>query len=207
MTPTVFIVDDDESFLRAVSRLLRASGFTVQHFSTAREFLSQLDPRSQGCLIADLRMPEMDGLELQAAVAQTRNALPVIFLTSQGDIPSTVVAMRSGAEDFLEKSAPKAQIIDAVRRALARDARDRGDRERALNARALLGRLTGREREVLACVLRGALNKEIAAELGVCERTVKMHRKHITTKLGVPSVAEIAQLAQTAGGVPKGPCP
>jgi len=207
VTPTVFIVDDDESFLRAVSRLLRASGFTVEVFTAAREFLAKLQPNTPGCLVADLRMPEMDGLELQAALAKTRNALPVIFLTSKGDIPSTVTAMRGGAEDFLEKGAPKEQILNAVRRALARDDRDRGERERALQARTLLESLTDREREVLACVLRGALNKETAAELGISERTVKMHRKHITTKLGVPSVGEMAQLAQAAGILAPGPCP
>ncbi len=207
MMPTVFIVDDDESFLRAVSRLLRASGFAVQQFTSARTFLAHLDPAVPGCLVVDLRMPEMDGLQLQAVLAQTQNVLPVIFLTSKGDIPSTVAAMRNGAEDFLEKSAPREQILDAVRRALARDAHAREDRERTSRARALLEQLTLREREVLAFLLRGALNKVIAAELGISVRTVKMHRHHITTKLGVPSVAEMAGLTQTAGFSPCGPCP
>jgi FixJ family two-component response regulator len=201
-SPTVFLIDDDPSFLTAAARLLRANGFAVQPFSSAREFLARRDPGGPGCVIADLQMPEMSGLDLQAALARTTNALPVIFLTGQGDIPATVRAMRDGAEDFLEKRAPRKKLIEAVRRALTRDALQRETRAKARDAQTRFKKLTEREREVLNHVLRGALNKQIAADLGICERTVKLHRTSITTKLGVQSVAEIARLAQEAGTFP-----
>lgn len=149
-------------------------------------------------------MPEMNGLALQAALARTRNALPIIFLTGQGDIPSTVRAMRDGAEDFLEKRAPKAELIDAVRRAFARDETQRAARTKTQDAQSRIAKPSEREREVFDHVLRGALNKQIADELGICERTVKLHRTSIKTKVGVQSVAELAQLAQEAGNFPKG---
>ncbi|MES2468247.1 MAG: response regulator [Verrucomicrobiota bacterium] len=199
MNPVVFLVDDDASFLTAAARLLRASGFTVQPFATAQEFLAQLSEDTPGCVIADLQMPAMSGLDLQAALAKTGNAMPVIFLTGHGDIPSTVQAMRDGAEDFLEKRAPKETLLAAVTRALARDAMVRESRAKINGVRARFGKLSGREQEVLTQVLRGALNKQIASELGICERTVKLHRTSITTKLGVHSVAELTRLAQEAG--------
>ena len=202
LSPTVFLIDDDASFLTAATRLLRANGFAVQPFSSAREFLAQRDPCLPGCVIADLQMPEMSGLDLQAALARTRNALPIIFLTAHGDIPASVRAMRDGAEDFLEKRAPKKKLIEAVRRAFARDVSERETRAKAREAQTRFEKLTGREREVLNHVLRGALNKQIAGDLGICERTVKLHRTSITTKLGVQSVAEIARLAQEAGTFP-----
>jgi len=194
--PVFFIVDDDASYLAATTRMLRASGFAVQPFPAARELLAPLGADTAGCVIADLQMPEMNGLDLQAALARTRNAMPVIFLAGHGDIPSTVRAMRDGAEDFLEKRAPKEMLLAAVRRALARDERERAGRSKKREVQALFDLLTEREHEVLTHVLRGALNKQIAAELGICERTVKLHRTSITTKLGVQSVAELARLAQ-----------
>lgn len=197
--PTVHVVDDDASFLAAVSRLLRASGFVVRTFSSAGDFLAQRDADAAGCVVADLQMPGMDGLELQAALARTHNPLPVLFLTGNGDIPSTVCAMRGGAEDFLEKRAAKEKLVDAVRRALARDAREREARGRQRELRARLDALTERELEVLGHVVRGRMNKQIAADLDIHERTVKLHRTAITTKLGVPSVAELTRLAQEAG--------
>ena len=119
--PTVYIVDDDISFLAAISRLLQAAGFAVKPFSSARDFLAQRDADAPGCVLADLQMPGMNGLDLQLALAQTLNPLPILFLTGHGDIPSTVRAMRGGAEDFLEKRAPREKILDAVKRSLARD--------------------------------------------------------------------------------------
>jgi len=204
VNPTVFIVDDDASYLSAAARLLRASGFAVRPFNSALEFLAQLDPETPGCALVDLQMPEMNGLDLQAALTRTRKAMPVIFLTGYGDIPSTVRAMREGAEDFLEKRAPKEKLQEAVRRAIARDAQERATRARTREVQALFEKLSDREREVLEHVLRGALNKQIANDLGICERTVKLHRTSITTKLGVQSVAELARLAQEAGTFPKG---
>lgn len=197
--PTVQIVDDDRSFLTATSRLLRASGFAVKMFSSASEFLAQLDTDAPGCVVADLQMPGMNGLDLQSALAQSRNPVPILFLTGHGDIPSSVVAMRRGAEDFLEKRAPKEKLLDAVRSALARDAQEREERNRQRELRARFDILTKREFEVLAHVVQGRLNKQIAGDLGIHERTVKLHRTAITTKLKVQSVAELTRLTDETG--------
>ena len=197
--PIVHVVDDDASFLTAVSRLLRANGFSVKTYSSAQNFLAQRDADAPGCVLADLQMPQMSGLDLQSALAQTPNPLPILFLTGHGDIPSSVQAMRDGAEDFLEKRAPKERLLEAVTRALARDSHEREARERQRELRVLFDTLTDREREVLAHVVQGRLNKQIAWDLGIHERTVKLHRTAITTKLQVQSVAELTHLTQEAG--------
>ena len=197
--PIVHVVDDDASFLTAVSRLLRANGFSVKTYSSAQNFLVRRDANAPGCVLADLQMPQMSGLDLQSALAQTPNPLPILFLTGHGDIPSSVQAMRDGAEDFLEKRAPKEKLLDAVTRALVRDAREREARNRQRELRALFDTLTDREREVLGHVVQGRLNKQIAWDLGIHERTVKLHRTAITTKLQVQSVAELTHLTQEAG--------
>ena len=146
----------------------------------------------------------MNGIELQEALANSDNPLPIVFLTGQGDIPTSVTAMRHGAEDFLTKRAPKDELIGAVQRALERDARDRKQREHQRGLRARFNQLSPREREVLTHVLRGQLNKQIAADLGIDERSVKRHRTSLTRKLQVQSVAELAQLAFEAGWPPGG---
>lgn len=197
--PTVYIVDDDISFLAAISRLLQAAGFAVKPFSSARDFLAQRDADAPGCVLADLQMPGMNGLDLQLALAQTLNPLPILFLTGHGDIPSTVRAMRGGAEDFLEKRAPREKILDAVNRSLARNACERESRARQGELRAQFEALSKRELEVLAHVVQGRLNKQIAADLGIHERTVKLHRTAVTTKLGVQSVAELTRVTLQAG--------
>ena len=197
--PIVHLVDDDASFLAATSRLLRASGFAVKTFSSASDFLEQRDANAPGCVLADLQMPEMSGLDLQSALARTRNPLPILFLTGHGDIPSTVRAMQAGAEDFLEKRASKEKLLDAVSRALSRDAREREERARQLELRARFATLTKREFEVLGPVVQGRLNKQIAADLSIHERTVKLHRTAITTKLHLQSVAELTRLTDEAG--------
>ena len=191
---TVFVVDDDASFRTAVSLLLRAAGHQVKAFSSASEFVQSLPTTGPGCVVADLQMPGLSGLDLQAALAGSDNPLPVLFLTGRGDIPTSVHAMRLGAEDFLTKRAPREALLDGVSRALARDARERAERARVQGARARFGTLTRREREVLEHVLRGQLNKQIAADLGIHERTVKLHRTAITNKVGVQSVAELTRL-------------
>ena len=196
---TVHLVDDDESFLTAMSRLLRASGFRTQTYSSARAFLARRRDDEPGCVVVDLRMPDLGGLDLQSALGQTHNPLPVLFLTGHADTASTVRAMRGGAEDFLEKTAPKEFVLDAVRRALARDRQEREDRSHRDELRARFATISSREREVLGHVLRGRLNKQIAGDLGIHERTVKVHRKSIMTKLSVRSVAALAQLTQEAG--------
>lgn len=197
--PIVYVVDDDESFLTAISRLLRASGFTVKTYSSAHDFLAHRDEHASGCVLTDLRMPKMGGLDLQSALGQTSNPMPILFLTGHGDVPSTVQAMRGGAEDFLEKRAPKEKLVDAVNRALARDAHERDARARQNELQARFQVLSQRELEVLSHVVQGRLNKQIAADLGIHERTVKLHRTAITTKLRVQSVAELTRLTHEAG--------
>jgi FixJ family two-component response regulator len=200
--PIVQIVDDDPSFLTATSRLLRASGFAVQTFSSATNFLAQRDIDVPGCVVADVRMPGTSGLDMQSALAQTENPPPLLFLTGHGDIPSSVRAMRGGAVDFLEKRAPKEKLLEAVKRALARDSSEREERARQRELRARFDTLTEREREVLSHVVRGRLNKQIAGDLNIHERTVKLHRTSITRKLRVQSVAELTRLSQEAGIFP-----
>lgn len=197
--PIVRLVDDDASFLKAMARLLRASGFEVNTFSSAAEFLAHPDTDVPGCVLADLQMPGLSGLDLQEALAKFGHPLPVVFLSGHGDIPTTVQAMRSGAEDFLTKNAPKEKLLDAVKRALARDASERAERARVAALRARFTALTPREREVLAHVLAGQLNKQIADDLRIDERSVKRHRKSIMEKLQVQSVAELVHLVQEAG--------
>ncbi|HTV41204.1 MAG TPA: response regulator [Candidatus Sulfotelmatobacter sp.] len=203
-TPTagsdmVFVIDDDASFLKSLSRLLCAVGYTVRAFQSAGEFLEQISPEISGCVVADLQMPGMDGLKLQQALAKTVNPLPIIFLTGQGDIPSTVSAMRSGAEDFLTKRAPKEDLLAAIGRALERDKTERIKRSHLHDLRRRLDVLSERELEVLSHVVRGKMNKEIAADLNINERTVKLHRTNITRKLKVHSVAELTSFAAEAG--------
>jgi len=196
---TVYIVDDDESFLKSVSRLLRAAGYSVQAFASAKKFLEQLAPGMSGCVLADLQMPGLNGLELQAALAKSASPMPVVFLSAQGDIPTTVKAMRGGAEDFLTKLDPKEKLLDAIRRALARGARESKARGHLRELRERFATLTPRELEVLKHVVRGQLNKQIADDLGINERTVKLHRTNLTRRLNVKSVAELTRLTEEAG--------
>ena len=195
---TVFLVDDDESYLSSVRRLLQASGYTVTCFTSAPDFLSQRPPRAAGCAVADLQMPGMDGIALQEELAKSENPIPVIFLTGHGDIHTTVKAMRRGAEDFLVKTASKKELLAAIERALARDGLERADRENRRRIRARFGKLTPRETVVLSHVLSGRLNKQIAAELGMSERSVKRHRTNLMRKLEVESVAELTRFAMEA---------
>jgi len=194
--PTIYVVDDDASFLQAVTRLLRAGGYALRTFTSAHGFLNNPPPDSPGCVIVDLHMPDMNGLELQDALARTGAPLPVIFLTGHGDIPTSVDAMRKGAEDFLTKPVKREKLFDAVQRALARNARERQAYEKNRALRARYETLTPREREVLAQIVTGKLNKQIAADLDTTERTIKAHRANLTAKLQMQSVAELVRLAQ-----------
>jgi FixJ family two-component response regulator len=195
---TVFIVDDDPAFLRALSRSLRAGGYQVEAFESAQAFLARLSPDLTGCVVADLRMPGLNGLELQTALSKTENPLPVVFLTGEGDIPTTVQAMRSGAEDFLTKTAPREQLLGAIERAFTREAGQRQHREHLALLQRRFATLTTRELEVLRLVVRGLLNKQIAGELDINERTVKLHRTNLTRRLGVQSVAELTRMVGEA---------
>ena len=199
--PIVRIVDDDASFLTAVARMLRASGFAVKTFDSAAAFLDRPELDVPGCVLVDLQMPGLSGLDLQEALAKEGHRLPVIFLTGHGDIPTTVQAMRRGAEDFLTKRAPKEDLLDAVKRAIDRDARERAGRARLEALRMRFSALTPREREVLQHVVQGKLNKQIAYDLGIHERTVKFHRTAIMTKLDVDSAAQLTQFWMEVGGL------
>jgi FixJ family two-component response regulator len=199
VAPLVRIVDDDASFLKAVARMLRASGFAVKTFASASEFLAQPELDVPGCVLVDLQMPGLSGMDLQEALAKMRPLLPVIFLSGQGDIPVTVQAMRRGAEDFLTKHVPKEELLDAVKRALARDVRERDENAQLKALQSRFAALTPRELEVLKHVVQGKLNKQIASDLDIHERTVKLHRTAITTKMGVPSTAELTKLWMEAG--------
>lgn len=195
---TIYVVDDDVSHLRSISRLLRAAGYRVVMHDSAADLLADLSPAAAGCVLTDLMMPGMDGIDLQEELRKAGNPLPVVFLTGHGDVPATVRAMKGGAEDFLTKNAPKEELLAAVGRALERNARDRLEQAELDEKRKLFGSLTAREIQILQLVLTGLLNKQIAAELGLHERTVKLHRTNLTTKLGVHSVAEISRLVQDA---------
>jgi two-component system response regulator FixJ len=196
---TVHLVDDDESHLRAAARLLSAEGFAVRTFQSGAELLSGVGRDTRGCVVADLEMPGLDGLGLQAALARKQVLMPFVFLSGRGDIPRTVLAMREGAVDFIEKLAPRERLVAAIRRALARDAVESARRAQAGEVARRFASLTKREMEVLEEVVRGRMNKQIAAKLGISERTVKMHRTAITSKVGVHSAAQLATLARDAG--------
>ena len=199
--PIVFIVDDDASMLRALSRLLTLAGYAVEAFASAPEFLTRHQPSDRGCVLADLRMPHMSGLELQAALARSGNPLPVIFLTAHGDIPTSVQAIKGGAEDFLTKPVPKEKLLAAVQRALAQDAATFGQDARRRELQRQFDLLTAREREVLALVITGKLNKEIAGELGAAEGTIKAHRASIMEKFQAHSPVELGRLTQELGAI------
>jgi len=200
--PTVYVDDDDASFVKAVTRLLRAGGHRVQSFSSVGEFLGSLPPAPSGCILLDLQMPGRSGFDLQACLSQAENPLPIIFLTGHGDIPSSVRAIRNGAADFLTKPVKKQILFDAIKWALARDAEERANRARKRALENRFAALTPREREVMLHVIGGKLNKQIAFDLGTSERTVKAHRANIMDKLGVTSVAELVRLSEELGVQP-----
>jgi FixJ family two-component response regulator len=195
---TVHLVDDDPSFLAATSRLLCGAGLPVAAFASGAELLARVSVETRGCVVADLSMPGLSGLELQALLLGRGILMPVVFLSACGDVPSSVKAMKGGALDFLEKLAPKEQLLSAIERALAQDAERHAADVALAERRRRFSALTQREREVLELVVRGKMNKQIAAELGIHERTVKLHRTAITTKLGVHAVAQLAVLASEA---------
>lgn len=194
----VHLVDDDESFMRALSRLLQAEGMPVRAFSSAALLLESLHSQSRGCVVADLNMPGITGLELQERLAQSSAPMPILFLTGCADIHSSVRAMRSGAMDFLEKHAAHDELLGSIRAALQRGHSEYSERMRRVEIRRRFERLTPRELEVLRYVVSGRMNKEIAATLAINERTVKLHRTAITRKLGVHSAALLATLSQEA---------
>lgn len=198
-SPGVAIVDDDASVRQALARLLRTAGHDVDVFDCASEFLRQADLDALGCLVLDVRLPDLDGLELQGVLDGLQHAPPIVFLTGHGDIPMTVRAMRQGAVDFLTKPCHAEELLGAVGRALDADAERRSRQRSSAAARARLASLTRREKDVLGGVAAGLLNKQIAAELAICEKTVKVHRAHVMEKMGVRSVADLVRLYQQCG--------
>jgi len=197
--PTVFVVDDYAPGRRSISRLLRAAGFAVTAFASAEEFLTQYDPQTSGCLVLDLAMPAVSGLELQGVLADRGSLLPIIFLTAYGDIPKSVQAMKRGASDFLTKPVNDEDLLAAVRVAIEKHHALRREQADLFEIRARLATLTPREREVLEYVVAGKLNKQIARELGTVEQTVKIHRAHVMQKMRVQSVAELVRLTERCG--------
>lgn len=202
MTVTVHVVDDDAGVLKALARILEAEGLAVVSSQSTREFLERYDPGVPNCILLDLAMPEMDGLETQELLEQQGICSPVIFLTGCGDVPSTVRAMKAGAIDFLTKPVEVEALLDAVHRGLERDMRTREQHDDESRVDMLFTALTPREREVLRHVLAGRLNKQIAAELGIVEKTIKVHRARVMHKLGVRSVADLVRLAERAHVTP-----
>jgi FixJ family two-component response regulator len=199
MSFTTFLVDDDPGVLKALTRMMRTAGYESRGYSSARDFLREHDPSVPGCAIFDLTMPDLDGLELQQHLANQSVDRPIIFLTGNGDIPTSVRAIRAGAVDFLTKPVRRDQLLTAIARAEELDAKTRQTRAAQQSIQSRLGHLTPREREVLGHVIAGRLNKQIAARLGTVEKTVKVHRGRMMAKLGMRSVADLVRFAESAG--------
>jgi FixJ family two-component response regulator len=197
--PIIRVVDDDSSFRTAVTRLLRAVKYEVRGYASASEFLKSDSYADPGCILLDLRMPGVGGLDLQQSLARMEERLPIIFLTGHGDIPVSVRAMKAGAVDFLTKPVRREALLGAIQNAVSIDAKGRAARAVLRELHDRYESLTPREREVFAHVVGGKLNKQIAFDLGTAERTIKAHRASIMQKLCVQSVAELARLAQELG--------
>jgi FixJ family two-component response regulator len=193
-TARIFLIDDDPAVLRALRRLFYTHGFIVEAFESPQFFLDRPRPDGPACLILDMRMPEMSGLDVQQLIKGRGDDIPIVFLSGASDVPKTAQAMRNGALDFLVKPADESQLLDAVTRALAWDVRHRLVRAEQQRAVERLSRLTHREKEVCELVVRGLINKQIAATLGIAEKTVKIHRGRAMRKLDVDSVASLVRL-------------
>lgn len=199
VSPTVFVVDDDPGVLKGLARLFRSAHLACATFSSPREFLDCHDANASGCLVLDVAMPGLDGLQLQQALIARGNEVPIIFLTGHGDIPMSVQAMKLGAVDFLTKPVNDAHLLQAVRVAIEKDRVQRQQRAEIAEIQQLLATLTPREREVMEHVIAGHLNKQTAAHLGTVEKTIKVHRARVMEKMKVHSVAELVQLTERIG--------
>lgn len=193
----VFVVDDDDSVRRALSRLIRSAGYRVETFDSAQAFLDRIRADTcPACLVLDIQLPDLNGLELQR---ELNAALPIIFITGYGDIPMTVGAMKAGATDFLPKPVHETDLLRAIGQAFERVAQTHAVRRELDAIRVRLGRLTPREREVMALVVSGRLNKQVASELGTVEKTIKAHRARVMAKMEVSSLAELVRVADKVG--------
>jgi FixJ family two-component response regulator len=195
----VFVVDDDASVRKSLSRVISEAGYRVQAFASPREFLARGPQRGPSCLVLDVRMPGVTGLELQQTLASAVHKIPIIFITGHGDIPMSVKAMKAGAVDFLTKPFAGEDLLNAIRRAVAKDTRDLGTEAREDEIRGRVKLLTPRESQVFALVVTGMLNKQIASELGIGEKTVKVHRARVMEKMQAGSVAALVRLADAVG--------
>jgi FixJ family two-component response regulator len=197
--PTVYVVDDDHDLLKAIERLLQSAGIRAVTFASPQQFLDGCDREAPGCLVLDLALPGLSGLELQKVLEQQGILLPIVFLTGRGDIAASVQAMKCGAVNFLTKPVDDTVLFAAIREAIARDLALRRARQEQVRAADSLAKLTPRERQVLELIVAGRRNKQIAAELGTVEKTVKFHRANLMRKMGVRVVADLVKLAERAG--------
>jgi len=195
----VFVVDDDPSVRRSLTRLIKGTGFAVRAFASAEEFLNREPCDLPCCLVLDLRMPGMGGLDLQEELAGAEMSLPIIFLTGCGTVSESVRAMKSGARDFLEKPVEENTLLDAIHQAVERNKRARGEQTELNEIQRRVDSLSPREREVLSLLLTGMLNKQIASELGTTEKTIKVHRGRVMEKMQAGSMAELVRLAGKLG--------
>jgi len=195
----VFVVDDDPSVRRSLRRLIRAAGFAVDSFASAQEFLERPRPDIPGCLVLDIHMPGVSGLDLQDELTAAEINLPIIFLTGYGTVPASVRAMKAGACDFLEKPVDDGALVDAIHQALERNRQARLEQAEIREIQGRVESLSPREREVLSLLLTGMLNKQIAFELGTTEKTIKVHRGRVMAKMQAGSMAELVRLAEKVG--------
>jgi FixJ family two-component response regulator len=203
-TPVVFVVEDERAVREAIDSLLRSAGYPVKSFLSARELLAELTSEDSGCLVLDVRLPGMSGLEFQQELNRARISIPIIFVTGYGDIRMSVQAIKAGAVEFLTKPINEDDLLNAVAHSLEKDRVDRQERTELAKIQQRFSMLTPREREVMQFVVSGLLNKQIAAEVGISEITVKIHRAHVMRKMEVHSLAELAQLAQRMTLAPDG---
>ena len=195
----VYVVDDDPSVRKALERLLRSAGYKTMTFASAPEFLDFTCPDTPGCLILDIKMPRLSGLELQDRLSEKGISLPIIFITGHGTVPASVRAFKAGAMDFLQKPFKDGELLDAVSRAIEKHRRLRREQKEIKALRARLKTLTPREREVFSLVASGLLNKQVAFELGITEKTIKVHRARIMQKMVAQSLADLVRFAQKIG--------
>ncbi len=203
--PTVFIIDDDSSARRGLTRLVRAAGLPAESFGSARAFLDSGSCESPGCIVLDVRMPEMTGPELQEELVLMKDCMPIVFLSGHADVPTAAQAMKKGAVDFLTKPVDRDDLLHALRASLALDRENRAARAERSELHAHLESLTPRESEVMTWVITGMLNKQIAGALEISEETVKIHRGRMMHKLGIDSVAELVRLCEKIGVAPATP--
>jgi FixJ family two-component response regulator len=199
VTPDVFLVDDDASVRRALARLIKSAGHQVQTFASAREFLGTRAGEEAACLVLDVRMPDLTGIDLQRELQSLNRNVPIVFITGHGDIPMSVQAMKAGAVDFLPKPVKDTDLLRAIKQALARSVHDRVERNELAAIQRRVEKLTPREREVMAHVVQGLLNKQIAFELGTVEKTIKVHRARVMEKMQAESLADLVRLAEKIG--------